>query len=93
MDVKVIVDEGYCEESGISLLYVSYFDREIGFSGSIIIERKASPEKISETLKTNAYYLDENPPDEFYEERNGERFALIEFYKEAAKNVPGLRER
>lgn len=87
LEVEVIVDEGYDSVERKSFLHIECFDKLGMFKSGMIAMRNASPEYISEVFSEIAYYLEDDPQME--EERSDLHF-LIDFFRAAAKNVPGL---
>ena len=92
MNVEVTVDEGYHDLEGISFLRIYAVEDSGRFERRTHALRSASPDGISESFMENAYILEEDPPEEFDGDDCERLKALIEFYREAAMNVPGLRE-
>jgi len=90
MSVEVRVDEEYNPRAGRSFLRVRSIDTKKGLESNILTIRSASPQSISESLMSTACYLEEDPPDEL-DPGSDKLKDLIEFYKESAANVPGLK--
>jgi len=86
--IKVTVDEKYIEATGKSQLCVEFKDLiRNGMSMVVLTRRAATPEGVRVFLKSCAYFLEEERPDDL----NGsdiEYFANL--FHESAEIVPGL---